>query len=418
MLHTADWHLGKTLGDLSRHEEHRRFLSFLVDAVRGHDVDAVVVAGDVFDSAYPPQSALTLYYEFLSNLRSRTKAALILTAGNHDSPAVLEAPRDLLASLGIHVVGRLPKKLKDTIIPLPNAKAPQVVVIALPFLRDRDLREGGMGQSADDIRKNLVEGIRRIHQQTAQQTLEWRKRGVPVLAMGHLTAAGGSVCPESEREIHIGGLGAVGEDAFPAEFDYVALGHLHRPQRIGDSDRIRYSGSPIALSFGEASDTKELRVVDFGEGRRVACHALRLDVERRLAQWRIPFDQLALHLREKQIPKSPLTPWVEVIVENAPPGEAIFQQVQELAKSRPFDVVRVLNARSAVTPSMQLADAAGIEDATSLLESPEGVFACRLSTEPSLSGEDRTALQTAFRELLDLHHDRTREPEADPGIPR
>ncbi len=413
MLHTADWHLGKTLGDLSRHEEHRRFLAFLVDAVRGHDIDAIVVSGDVFDSAYPPQSALSLYYEFLSELRRRTKAAMILTAGNHDSPAVLEAPRGLLSAMGVHVIGRLPKKLKEIVIPLPNAHAPQVIVVALPFLRDRELREGAIGQSADDIRKNLTEGIRRVHQQAAQQTLEWRKRGVPVLAMGHLTAAGGSVCPESEREIHIGGLGAVGEDAFPAEFDYVALGHLHRPQRVGQSDRIRYSGSPIALSFSEASDVKELRVVDFGEGRRVGCHALRLDVERRLAQWRIPFDQLALHLREKQPPRSPLTPWIEVIVENAPGGEPIFQLVQDLARDRPYEVVRVLNQRPLHSPQMQLAEGAGLIDATSMLESPERVFDCRLSAEPGLSDDDRVSLETAFRELLELHHDRTREAEND-----
>jgi len=409
VLHTADWHLGKTLGDLSRHEEHRRFLAFLVDAVRGHDIDAIIVSGDIFDSAYPPQSALTLYYGFLSELRRRTKASLILTAGNHDSPAVLEAPRDLLSPLGIHVIGRLPKKIKEVVIPLPNATAPQVIVVALPFLRERDLREGGAGQSADDIRKHLLDGIRRVHQQAAQQTLEWRKRGIPVLAMGHLTAAGGTVCPESEREIHVGGLGAVGEDAFPAEFDYVALGHLHRPQRVGDSDRIRYSGSPIALSFSEASDTKELRIVDFGEGRRVGCHALRLDVERRLAQWRIPFDQLALHLREKQVPKSPLTPWLEVIVENAPVGEPVFQLVQDLAKGRPFEVVRVLNARPANAPLLQLSGAFTLDDATSLLESPERVFGCRLDTEPSLSPEDRSALGTAFHELLELHEDRNRQ---------
>lgn len=413
MLHTADWHLGKTLGDLSRHEEHRRFLAFLIDAVHGHDIDAVVVSGDIFDSAYPPQSALTLYYEFLHDLRRRTKASVILTAGNHDSPAVLEAPRGILSNMGIHVIGHLPKKLRETVIPLPNAESPQLVVVALPFLRDRELREGGIGQGAEEIRKNLTEGIRRVHSQAAHQTMDWRKRGIPVLAMGHLTAAGGSICPESEREIHIGGLGAVGEDAFPAEFDYVALGHLHRPQKVGPNDRIRYSGSPIPLSFSEASDVKEMRVVDFGEGRRVGCHALRLDVQRRLAQWRIPYEQLALHLKEKQPPPSPLTPWLEVIVENAPPGEAVFQRVQEYAAGRPFEVVRVLNQRPQGAVPLQLPDAAELTDATTLLESPERVFDCRLSSEANLNDEDRAALQTAFRELLELHEDRARMAEGN-----
>ncbi len=374
----------------------------------------MVVSGDVFDSAYPPQSALTLYYEFLSELRRRTRASVILTAGNHDSPAVLEAPRGLLSSIGVHVIGQLPKKIRDIVIPLPNAESPQVIVVALPFLRDRELREGGIGQGVEEIRRNLTEGIRRVHGLAAQQTLEWRKRGIPILAMGHLTAAGGSVCPESEREIHIGGLGAVGEDCFPAEFDYVALGHLHRPQRIGQSDRIRYSGSPIPLSFSEANDVKEMRIVDFGEGRRVGCHALRLDVERRLAQWRIPFEQLALHLKDKQPAPSPLKPWLEVIVENAPPGAPIFQMVQDLARDRPFEVIRVLNHRPQALPQLQLPDAAGLMDATSVLEAPEEVFDCRLAVEQELGEEDRAALRTAFRELLDLHQESIRHEETEP----
>jgi len=167
------------------------------------------------------------------------------------------------------------------------------------------------------------------------------------------------------------------------------------------------------LSFSESTDTKEMRVVDFGEGRRVGCHALRIDVERRLAQWRISFDQLALHLREKQVPRSPLTPWLEVIVENAPPGEPIFQIVQDLARDRPFEVIRVLNQRPLGSPLLQLPEAAGQADAASLLESPERVFECRLASEGTLSEEDPAALETAFRELLDLHYDRSRAAEGD-----
>jgi exonuclease SbcD len=421
VLHTADWHLGKTLGDLSRHEEHRRFLAFLVDAVRNHDVDAVVVSGDVFDSAYPPQSALTLYYDFVSEFRRRTKASLVVTAGNHDSPAVLEAPRKLLTALDIHVVGHLPKKVKDLVIPLPHAAAPQVVVVALPFLRERDLREGGIGQGADAIRRQLAEGIRRIHQQAAHQTLEWRRRGIPVLAMGHLAAGAGATCPEGEREIHVGGLGTVGEDAFPAEFDYVALGHLHRPHAVGEGHRIRYAGSPIPLSFGEAADVKELRVVDFGEGRMVGCHALRLDLERGLAQWRVRFDQLALHLREKQPPRTPLTPWVEVVVEGAPPGEPIFQRVHDLAQGRPYEVVRVLHHRPPSPARLTAGEWRPEDQASDLLASPDRVFACRLEEEPDLGDEDRTDLATVFRELLDLHEDRLRhaaDPVPGPERPR
>ena len=262
VLHTADWHLGKCLLTRPRTDEHALFLAFLLQAIQEHQVDALIVAGDVFDSATPPQFAVKQYYDFLSHLRGAGACAAVIVAGNHDSPGHLEAPREVLRSLSFHVIGTLAEQPVDWLVPLPNPESPQLVVAALPFLRDADLRVGLSGQSADEIQRALVAGIARRYQEAAHAAAEWRERGVPVLATGHLTVVG-STNSESEREIHIGGLGAVGTECFPAAFDYVALGHLHRPQAAGGRDHVRYAGSPLALSFSEADDVKEVRPARF-----------------------------------------------------------------------------------------------------------------------------------------------------------
>jgi len=258
LLHTADWHLGKLLNDQSRDAEHAAFLDWLLAAVAEHRVDAIVLSGDVFDSANPPQSALARYYNFVSQLFRQGNCAFVAIAGNHDSPAQLEAPKNALQALNAHVAGCIAENPAGRILCLPDSSNPQVAVAMVPFLRDRDLRVGKEGDGSAEIQAQLVSGIQSRYAETAAAAKHLK---CPVIATGHLTVAG-AAASDSEREIHIGGLGAVGAAIFPAEFAYTALGHLHRPQACGADGRVRYSGSPIALGFGEAGDAKEVRILD------------------------------------------------------------------------------------------------------------------------------------------------------------
>ena len=226
ILHTADWHLGKLLGDQSRDEEHARFLTWLLAAVKEHDVDAIILAGDVFDTANPPQSALGRYFDFVSGLFRQGDCSLVVIAGNHDSAAQLEAPKQVLDALNVHVAGFLAEKPEARLLYLPKDQDPKVAIAMMPFLRDRDLRVGKAGESADDIRAQVVAGIRERYAESADAV---KDAGIscPALATGHLTVLG-TKTSDSERDIHIGGLGAVTIDSFPDTFAYVALGHLHR----------------------------------------------------------------------------------------------------------------------------------------------------------------------------------------------
>jgi exonuclease SbcD len=402
VIHTSDWHLGKPLGDLDRTEEARRFLDFLLETVISTQADALVVVGDIFDCATPPQSAVRLYFDFLAALYSRTGCVAIVTAGNHDSPSHLESPRDLLCVLRTHVVAEWAGEHSEMLIPLPSADAPQLLIAAVPFLRERDLRTGRMGQGIAEIEADLREGLQRRYAEIAEAARPWTERGVPVLAMGHLTALGAFTTAD-ERLIHVGGLGKIGADAFPEAFAYVALGHLHRPQAVGGREQIRYSGSPLALSFGEAEDVKEVRLLDFVGGQLQANAPIPVPPFRRLIQLRLSQAGLETGLREFQPPASELPSWVEVIVEGATGTVDLFKIVQQAVEGRSFQVVKVTAVRAGENAALELDDAAAEADAENLLADPKAVFLRRLDREPDLEPTLRTDLETAFARLYDRY---------------
>ena len=401
VLHTADWHLGKTLNDQSRDEEHELFLNWLLKIIDEGAVDVLVIAGDVFDSANPPQLAQTRYYDFVSQLYKNTNCSLIVTAGNHDSPLQLEAPRQVLQALGAHVVGFLPENPVSRLIVLPSPDNPRLVIAAIPFLRDRDLRKGYAGQDASDIQQALTDGIKKRYEETAEAAAKWSKKGVPILVTGHLTVMGTSKT-DSEREIHIGGLGAVNADVFPDIFSYVALGHLHRPQT--PDNRVCYSGSPIALSFSEANDTKEVQILDFADDGTLKEHTpIPVPVFRRLAQIRTPWNDLSESISSFNPDTGKLETWVEVIVKDASLGEDINEVVQNLAAERNFQVLKVLRESVGLPEGMRIEGRSDDEAIETLLDDPTKVFEHLLEQDSNMNEEEKKELEIAFAQLLDLY---------------
>jgi DNA repair protein SbcD/Mre11 len=402
VLHSADWHLGKMLGEHSREKEHERFLAFLLNAIERHEVDALVVAGDVFDSANPPQSAMAQYYDFLCALSQNRNCASVIVAGNHDSPALLEAPRQVLRALRTHVIGGFSENAANSLIAFPNTKEPCLVIAAVPFLRDRDLRTGQLGQTAPEIQRALVEGIRRRYDEVAEATRQFVSNGIPVLATGHLTILG-SKASESEREIHVGGLGAIGADTFAEKFSYVALGHLHSAQ--GARDNVRYAGSPIPLSFSE-SGNKSLEMLDFAGGKLVSRITLDIPLSRQLLRLELKRQDFEGKLHGVTLAETDLPAWVEVVVEDAVAGENLYERAQEIAQGKNFEVIRVIGNRNTVGPGHPAP--LNPEGVANILAEPMDVFEYRLKQEPGLTDAEREGLRTAFRELLELHAEEKR----------
>ena len=276
ILHTSDWHLGRRLYGRMRYDEFESFLDWLQDTISLQKVDILIVAGDIFDTMTPSNRAQALYYEFLGKVSKSCCQHIVVVAGNHDSPTFLDAPNQVLKFLNVHVIGMACEDLNDEVLVLNDEHdIPYCIVTAVPYLRDRDVRSSGAGESADSKDANVIKGIRAHYDEVASiakakqyeltETIEHHVHNVPIIATGHLFAAGGSTtADDGVRDLYVGNLGKISADMFDECFDYVALGHLHVPQRVGGREHIRYSGSPIAMGFGEARQQKQVLLVQFG----------------------------------------------------------------------------------------------------------------------------------------------------------
>ncbi|OUR62315.1 exonuclease subunit SbcD [Colwellia sp. 39_35_sub15_T18] len=278
IIHTSDWHLGQYFYGKSRANEHQQFLNWLLTQAKKHEVDAIIVAGDIFDTATPPSYARQMYFNFISDLQA-TDCQLIVLAGNHDSVSMLAESKEILAALSTRVIANvtdinITNNLAEQVFVVNNKQGkPQAVICAVPFIRPRDVIKSQAGQSATDKSKSLQQAIvshyqalfEQAQQLASLQATSDKQNKLPIIATGHLTALG-VTASDSVRDIYIGTLEALPSNAFPAA-DYIALGHIHRAQKVGKTEHIRYCGSPIALSFDEAKQNKRVLMVDFEQGK-------------------------------------------------------------------------------------------------------------------------------------------------------
>ncbi|WP_238052925.1 exonuclease SbcCD subunit D C-terminal domain-containing protein [Psychrobacter sp. Ps2] len=287
ILHTSDWHLGRRLYGRLRYEEFEAFLQWLKDTISAQQVDILIVAGDIFDTMTPSNKAQALYYEFLGKVSRSCCQHVVIVAGNHDSPTFLDAPSNVLKFLNVHVIGTACDDLEDEVLVLgDDDNNPHCIIAAVPYLRDRDVRSSSAGESADSKDANVIAGICEHYDNVADiakakqaNLIKTHQRYIPIIATGHLFASGGKTTEDDGvRELYVGSLGKISADMFNDGFDYVALGHLHVPQRVGGRESIRYSGSPIAMGFGEAKQQKQVLLVQFGAAEHFDNDILGLNV--------------------------------------------------------------------------------------------------------------------------------------------
>ncbi len=264
ILHTADWHIGKKLHKHDLSEDFELFIEWLCQQIKEQELDVLLVSGDVFDLANPSSEARAQYYRALMKMK-KFNCKIILTGGNHDSPSMLDAPKEVLRELDIHIIGGLPENIADVLIPITgkNGNA-EVVIAALPFLRDSNLRTANDGVTYEDRLEATKKGIQNTFFETAA-LCEKNYPKVPALAMGHLFAAGIETS-DSERDIQIGNQAAFEASQFGDYFKYIALGHIHKPQKVSAQVPTFYSGSPLPLSFSERKDEKRILLLDTQKG--------------------------------------------------------------------------------------------------------------------------------------------------------
>jgi DNA repair protein SbcD/Mre11 len=263
-LHTSDWHLGQTLHNFDRSYEHECFLHWLLDTLVAEQADGLLLAGDVFDNTNPSAASQKQFYRFLQQAKARAPHLnIIVIAGNHDSPGRLEAAGPLLEGLDIAVVGHIRRltsgdiDLEQLVLPVKNrAGAIAAWCLAIPFLRPGDVPHVETEGDA------YMEGIALLYRQALELAIARRQPGQAIIALGHCHMAGGEVSTESERRIVIGGAEAISDRIFDPAIAYAALGHLHKAQRVGRQERLRYCGSPIPLSFTEVNYAHQVLRID------------------------------------------------------------------------------------------------------------------------------------------------------------
>lgn len=340
ILHTSDWHLGQNFYSKSRAAEHTAFLDWLLETAQAQQVDAIIVAGDIFDTGAPPSYARELYYRFVVQLQ-QTGCHLVVLAGNHDSVATLNESREILAFLHTTVVaaaGCAPFILKH------RDGTPGAVFCPVPFLRPRDIVTSQAGLSGSEKQQHLLAAITDYYQQQYQQACDLRGDApLPIIASGHLTTVGASKS-DAVRDIYIGTL-----DAFPAQnfppVDYIALGHIHRPQIIGGQEHIRYCGSPIALSFDETGKAKSVNLVTFADGRLADVTPLTVPVTQQLAVIKGDLAVIAQQLEQwRGLPASPPV-WLDIEITTDDWLTDMQRRIQAMTEDLPVEVLLVRRSR-------------------------------------------------------------------------
>ncbi|SIN73559.1 exonuclease SbcCD subunit D C-terminal domain-containing protein [Salinivibrio sp. ES.052] len=350
IIHTSDWHLGHQLHGYDRQYEHQVFLDWLKQCLINEQADALLVAGDVFDSANPPASAWRMLYRFLADVaKALPHLNVVITGGNHDSPSKLDAPHELLKAFDLHLIGAIARDNHGDLdtermrVPITDSTGDVAAwVLAVPFLRSGDLRTEGLDEKDD----RLIEGVRSIYQQTEQAGRENARAEQALIAMGHVYMASGELSEMSERRILGGNQHALPADIFSEDIAYVALGHLHLAQKVAKQTRIRYSGSPIPLSLSERYYRHQVLVVTL-EGNQLHNVASHL-VPRAVDLWRVPekpepLDTVLATLAELAPEPLPLAqqPLLDVPVLLDKPQPMLREKVLAVLEDKPVRLAKI-----------------------------------------------------------------------------
>ncbi|HNX92021.1 MAG TPA: exonuclease SbcCD subunit D C-terminal domain-containing protein [Syntrophomonas sp.] len=347
ILHTSDWHLGRSLYGRKRYEEFDAFLEWLARVLVEEEIDVLLVAGDVFDNTAPSNRSQEMYYRFLCRVAASSCRHVVIVAGNHDSPSFLDAPRDLLRHLQIYIVGSIGTNSEDEVLVLKdNQGETELIICAVPYLRDRDIRSIESGETIEDKDRKLVEGIRDHYTQICQQAADIRdqlERRVPIIAMGHLFAAGGrTVEGDGVRELYVGSLAHVGVDIFPDFIDYLALGHLHSAQTVGGQEKFRYAGAPLPMGFGEAGHSKSVIKLDWNE-EQFDITPIEVPLWQKLCCVRGDREQVAQQLNE--LISTGTKAWLEIVYEGKEIISDLREQLETTVAGSELEILRVFNQR-------------------------------------------------------------------------
>ncbi|WP_017891802.1 exonuclease subunit SbcD [Serratia sp. S4] len=406
LIHTSDWHLGQYFLTKSRAAEHQAFLRWLIEQIEQQQVDALIVAGDLFDTGSPPSYARELYNRFVVDLQ-RTGCQLVVLGGNHDSVATLNESRELLSCLNTTVIANAQSETEQQILVLNQRDGqPGAVLCAIPFLRPRDLLTSRAGDSGVQKQQALQEAIADHYQRLYQAACARRDAlglPLPIVATGHLTTVGVTTS-DSVRDIYIGTLDAFPAQAFPPA-DYIALGHIHRAQNVAKSEHIRYSGSPIPLSFDELGKAKSVFMVDFSAGALQQVTALEIPSFQPMQLIKGDLAQIEQQLQQFADYQGELPVWLDIEVATQDYLSDIQRRIQLLADQLPVEVVLLRRSKEQRRQAIEQQDKETLNEL-----SVNEVFERRLAQEPEMAEERRQRMSQMFQQVVESVRHNDQEP--------
>ncbi|WP_163195073.1 exonuclease SbcCD subunit D [Clostridium thermarum] len=347
ILHTSDWHLGKNLDGTknSRLEEQEKFLLEFAEIVEKNDIDMIIIAGDIYDNGNPPAKAEKLFYETLKKVSAQGQRAVLIIAGNHDNPERLIAAAPLASEHGIVMLGT-PKSMVEAgrygsfevaasgegWVEI-HLKGEKVVIAALPYPSEKRLSEVFIEKESDEERKkSYSEKIGELFQKLSEN---YREDTINIAA-SHIYVIG-SDRSDSERQIEIGGSLAVEPSALPQKAQYIALGHLHRPQRVkGTTLKAYYAGSPIQYSKSEVGYVKSMYIVDVKAGSEAVVEEVYLSNYKPIEIWKCKSIEEAVEMCKEN---SDRDIWVYLEVET---DEYISQEYIKQMHDYKKDIVEIV----------------------------------------------------------------------------
>ena len=386
ILHTSDWHLGAMLGQFKRTDEFKALLDWLLKLLAEEKIEVLIIAGDVFHTGLPPNSAAELYYRFLADARKTGVRTIIVIAGNHDSASFIEAPKSILDSMDCKVIGKTdPAHCDEQIIPLKNAEGKiEAAVCAVPYLRDRDIRTAVSGEDGKKQQDSRRKSTLLYYQNICRRARELYPE-VPLIATGHFYASGGTV---SEGNV-IGTLSGIAASELPQEIDYLAMGHLHIPQCIGKKTNFRYSGSLLQLNFSDNETPKIVLVLDT-DHLDDPPREIQVPVFQKMVK--ITGEIQEIKARIDELKKSGQSVWLSV--ENSGEFEPQLQQLLvTLCENTRLQIISCRNRKA--NPVLRQSDRLGGKKLDEL--TPEMVFRSLLD-EGGIAPDRKAALLAAFRE--------------------
>ncbi len=350
ILHTSDWHIGRKLKERDRAEEFQQFFEWLSEIINSEKIDALIVSGDIFDNSTPSSQAQELYYSFLAKVsKSSYCRHIVITSGNHDSASFIDAPSEIMKMCKIHVVGKASDDKSREVIELKDSNGQtELIVCAVPYLYERDLITAKKDDTQADRDSRIKAGIISHYEEVFREAAELQKTNdVPVVSMGHLfLEAGITRTDEGEHSLYLGTAIKVGSDIFPENIAYTALGHLHSPQSVGRVN-MRYSGSPIALTFGELGVQKSVSIVEF-EGKNFK-EVKEIPVPVYQIMTRISGDMAEIERKIRNLAELKKSVWVEVTYTGSEIAGDIQERLNEILKdyeNNDYENVEILSIRN------------------------------------------------------------------------